>query len=169
MKKITVKYLGFTGTGNTRKEAKADASRQLHAFVRDAEFGPIIIMVGIVVVVISRTWDQWQYQLVGGGFSHDCRHLGHKTKELAERSARLHVAQMLCSVPDNARFDLILNEEDRQEHESWSRWQCRHKEAIDAGLGDEAAREYASGAGQLKDSRDTQGRRSREKHFESAA
>jgi hypothetical protein len=144
MKTITVDYYGFTGAGRTLKEGKAAAAKQLQSFVNEAANGPAVVMIDSVAAVISRTRESWQYQLIGRGFTPQCCHPGYRTKGQAERSARLHVAQIICEIPDNPRMDLIQNGDDRAEHMSWFLWQCRYRQAVEKGLGDEKAREFAS-------------------------
>jgi hypothetical protein len=55
----------------------------------------------------------------------------------------VHIAQMLCVIPDNPRLDLVINEEDKKDHQRWFDWQVRYKEAKEGGSSDEEARALA--------------------------
>lgn len=143
---ITVNYFGFDGSGKTVKEAKADAARKAQAFISDAEIGAKILKLDSAYAVISRACGGWQYQIIWpdgiSGTVAVC--MGESLKD-AERRVRMHVAQVLCSIPDNPLNSLIVDKTDQAEYKRWFNWQCRYREAVSSGYSDDQARQIASG------------------------
>lgn len=151
MPKIKIAYLGFEGVGRTLKLAKEAAVRMAEAFIKDASLGAKVVQIGKAFAVISRTLGGWQYQMIwpDGSYGTICSSFDDEDGRATENRARLHAAQILCIIPEDSKVDLITSESGRKEHMSWFNWQCRYKEAKEAGYSDEDARYIASGTQHL--------------------
>lgn len=140
-KPVVVKYLGFEGTGATRKEAKQDAERQIAA-LSEGFWGPTIYSWLGESVMVYRTILAYQYGFIQhdggqpnmGGFTV----LPNETHEGAVRSAKRHLVDIAWRI--GMPLDLFPawfdNDEDRKEI-IWRReWQLRYQALHDAGYTD---------------------------------
>ncbi|MBU1621871.1 MAG: hypothetical protein KKF27_21890 [Gammaproteobacteria bacterium] len=102
-------------------------------------------------IVFRQALTQWGYITVDGKHQDKplfcgCTHcIG--SKEDAERSCRLHLAQIGYDSDDPLKTgeEFILNEANRKQHASWVNWQNRYKHFRSLGHTDSASHIMASG------------------------
>lgn len=163
MKKITMEYYGFTGSGSNLKEAKADAARQL-AEAMEGDYNPrLISWRGVLALVARDPKTGWGYRILhpdlmrfpmepqymntfGGDCSLErtlrdaCLHVASNTRKTGEYSSEL-----LDMIPREYRQEAIREFESRSKGDDL--FQARHKEAREAGLPDGVCHQYACSHG----------------------
>lgn len=126
---VCVQIAGIEGRGRNKTEAKANALAKIEQALAGS-FSPYLIVAHGAIVLIWRTpHTSWGYRILqpepdevlAESLSGCC--LGYSSRDEAERAARKHLAQYIFTLDGPDGSEVIENEQDRQEHQSWVQWQ----------------------------------------------
>ena len=156
MPTVTVDYFGFSGTGQTVKEAKQDAGRTIQALHKDS-WEPAIREWRGNAVLVYRNLYGWQYRFI----QHDAGPLsipngssgGYADRQDAVRSAERHIADIGWRSDDPLDFFPVwFGTEANREHANLRRelidarkWQLQMQRLMNAGIADNDARQMIGG------------------------
>jgi hypothetical protein len=148
-----VNYLGMDGTGQTVKDAKADAAQKIEAAM-EGSYTPIVLTAGGETIICYRepTYG-WSYSFVRNGELSGSSIMGDRSRTYTERSARRHLGGIAtdwrtCFGPDDVD-SIVLDPADRKDIAEGCSWQRKYHAAREAGLDDDNARKFIGGFTQL--------------------
>jgi hypothetical protein len=143
-----VNYLGMDGTGQTAKDAKADAARKIETAM-EGSYTPIVLTAGGETIVCYREPAYgWSYSFVRNGrLSGGCS--GNYDRETVEKTARRHLGANATNWrtyfgPDDVD-SIVEDPADRKDIASGCSWQRKYHAAREAGLDDDNARYFIGG------------------------
>jgi hypothetical protein len=142
---------GMLGYGETRGAAKQDAQEKLTRAMT-GDYQPWYFAADQHLLIVWRQPPGWRYKIVwpdspdsGRLFGYD---QGDSSFEEIQHTAVCHLAKMLYQ--DTATIPKVLadllGETALRDHAEYCQWQRRYAEAVQRGLSDSAAREFASGS-----------------------
>jgi hypothetical protein len=151
MATVRIDYFGMEGEGPTVTEAKKDAGRRIEAALRDT-YTPEIVQLGQWAALVSRdARTGWGYALITNddgslrtGAVYGSVAFG-RTKAEALKDAKRHIAQLCILDMDDETVLAFVDKDDHNQIRGYIEWQRKCRQALDAGMDVEAAREYASG------------------------
>jgi hypothetical protein len=115
---LAVEVHGMQGLGLTKTEAKAHALERITAAMQGSYVPTMLLFPCQITAVIYRTPLAWGYILT----SHDpaypgnCHDQGYPTREVAERSCRIQVAQWLVGRTEDDGLSALLEDQDHYSH-----------------------------------------------------
>ena len=133
-KTVRITYYGMDGEGRTTKEAKADASAKLEAFVKESS-SPKFLSDGGQTLCIWRDRFGWNYAFVRNGKLEGTHFRPGETFEQVRDDAAMHLAQIvfdpdtLLTIDDVPAY--VTRESDRRELVGYSAWQRAARYASD--------------------------------------
>lgn len=128
-----IKHLGVWGNGETLREAKADAERQVKE-IMDADYQPIFLSWRGNAVIITRSpFGIESRNIYGDQMSTGlCMH-GKDSMESVCNQARLHLAQLGCDLSENEAPAILNGSLDLfGQYFSWLAWQRAYRAAPDS-------------------------------------
>ncbi len=133
--------------GNRREACEAVKGMAVAAL--EGSYEPLAISAhGITVVVFRTPVTGWTYATLApdGRFAsgHVLRSDEAANRDLAERTARRSMAQIIFTHDGPDGSGVLSHPEDLQSHRDWTSWQYRYREAVEAGASKDEAHAIAS-------------------------
>lgn len=144
MKTIKIDYMGYEGEGKTVKEAKLNATKKVQSALKRLEHKPILIKMRNYSAIIYPAAYGWESKKWKDGEDPDNSGTNLNCGDQKETilDCRKHLAQLTWIIEDGLNHPGLTIEENK-DLVSWFEFQIRYKKAIDQGLTDQDAFDYA--------------------------
>jgi len=158
--KVSIEYLGLSGTGGSLKEAKEDCVKQATAILKAEDWDPKLLTYRGQAIVVYHSMSGWQYRGItlkdydaaGAvfriktvyGTSGEYGDHSIKSRDMVVDRALYHLAQSTWEAEDGDKTELCISDNDRRDFASWTEFQLRYRKAKALGLTADESYAYAA-------------------------